>query len=71
MHYFRFLKKQQEINKLKKEKKLKAQEESKLEEKKKLKENKQVTKKIVKILTLVVQFTIAAFLVLLIVYYIF
>ena len=71
MDYFRFLKEQQEKNKLKKEKKLKAQEESKLEEKTKSKENKQVKKKITKILTFIAQFTIAAFIVLMIVYYIF
>ena len=42
MDYFRFLKEQQERNKLKKEKRLKAQEERKLEREKK------VTKKITK-----------------------
>ena len=57
MDYFRFLKEQQERKKLKQEKRLK--------------EEKQVTKKITKILTFVVQVTIAAFLVLMIVYYIF
>ena len=71
MNYFRFLKKQQERNKLKKEKRLKAQEERKLEEEKKLKDNKHITKKIAKILIFAVQFIIAAFLVLMIVYYIF
>ena len=70
MDYFRFLKKQQERNKFKQEKRLKAQEEKKLEEEKRLKEEKQVTKKIAKILTFVAQITIAAFLVLMIVYYI-
>ena len=69
--YFRFLKEQQERNKLKKEKRLKAQEERKLEEKKKLEGEKQVTKKITKILTFVIQITVSAFLVLMIVYYIF
>ena len=57
MNYFKFLKKQQEERKLKKEKRLK--------------EGKQVTKKIAKILIFVVQITVAAFLVLMIVYYIF
>ena len=76
MDYFRFLKKKQERNKLKREKKLKAQEEKKqeerkLEEEKILKETKQVKKKITKILTFIAQFTIAAFIVLMIVYYIF
>ena len=65
MNYFRFLKEQQERSKLKKEKRLKAQEE------RKLKEEKQVTKKIAKILIFVAQITVAAFLVLMIVYYIF
>ena len=65
MDYFRFLKEQQERSKLKKEKRLKAQEE------RKLKEEKQVTKKIAKILIFVAQITVAAFLVLMIVYYIF
>ena len=71
MDYFRFLKEQQEKNKLKKEKRLKAQEERKLEEEKRLKEEKNVTKKITKILIFSVQFAIAAFLVLMIVFYIF
>ena len=65
MNYFKFLKEQQERSKLKKEKRLKAQEE------RKLKEEKQVTKKIAKILIFVAQITVAAFLVLMIVYYIF
>ena len=65
MDYFRFLKEQQERSKLKKEKRLKAQEE------RKLKEEKQVTKKIAKILIFVAQITVAALLVLMIVYYIF
>ena len=65
MNYFKFLKEQQERSKLKKEKRLKVQEE------RKLKEEKQVTKKIAKILIFVAQITVAAFLVLMIVYYIF
>ena len=65
MNYFRFLREKQERNKLKKEKRLKAQEE------RKLKEEKQVTKKIAKILIFVAQITVAALLVLMIVYYIF
>ena len=65
MDYFRFLKEQHERSKLKKEKRLKAQEE------RKLKEEKQVTKKIAKILIFVAQIIVAAFLVLMIVYYIF
>ena len=65
MNYFKFLKEQQERSKLKKEKRLKAREE------RKLKEEKQVTKKIAKILIFVAQITVAAFLVLMIVYYIF
>ena len=71
MNYFRFLKEQQEERKLKKEKRLKAQEERKLKEEKRLKEEKQVTKKIAKILIFVAQIIVAAFLVLMIVYYIF
>ena len=65
MDYFRFLKKQQEERKLKEKKRLKAQEE------RKLKEEKQVTKKIAKILIFVAQIVVAAFLVLMIIYYIF
>ena len=65
MNYFRYLKEQQERKKLKKEKRLKAQEESKLKEK------KQVKTKITKILTFAAQLTIAFFLVLIIIYYIF
>ena len=65
MNYFRFLKKQQERNKLKKEKRLKAQEEKKLQEK------KQVKKSIVKILTFAAQLIVAAFLVLIVIYAIF
>ena len=65
MDYFRFLKEQQERIKLKKEKRLKAQEE------RKLKEEKQVTKKIAIILIFMAQIIVAAFLVLMIVYYIF
>ena len=65
MNYFRFLKKQQEEIKLKKEKRLKAQEEKKLQEK------KQVKKSIVKILTFAAQLIVAAFLVLIVIYAIF
>ena len=71
MNYFKFLKEQQEERKLKKEKRLKAQEERKLKEEKRLKEEKQVPKKIAKILIFVAQITVAAFLVLMILYYIF
>ena len=59
------LKEKQERSKLKREKRLQAQEE------RKLKESKQVKKSTAKILTFVVQLTIAAFLVMMIVYYIF
>ena len=50
MDYFKFLKKQQEEKKLKKEKRLKAQEEKKLKEEEEKK--KQTEKNIVKILTM-------------------
>ena len=71
MNYFRFLKKQQEERKLKKEKRLKAQEERKLKEKERLKEKKQVDKSIVKILIFAVQLIVATFLVLIVIYAIF
>ena len=69
MDYFRFLKKQQEEKKLKKEKRLKAQEERKL--KKEEKEKKQVGKNIAKIFRFAAQLIIAALLVLIIIYAIF
>ena len=69
MDYFRFLKKQQEEKKLKKEKRLKAQEERKL--KKEEKEKKQVGKNIAKIFRFAAQLVIAALLVLVIIYAIF
>ena len=46
MNYFKFLKKQQEERKLKKEKRLKAQEERKLKKEKRLKEKNQFGKNI-------------------------
>ena len=69
MNYFKFLKEQQEINKLKKEKRLKAQKERKLieEEKKRLKGKKSVAK----ILIFATQLIIAGFLVVVIIYSIF
>ena len=69
MDYFKFLKKQQEERKLKKERRLKAQEERKLkeeEEKRRLK-----GKSITKILIFTTQLIIAAFLVLVTIYAIF
>ena len=69
MDYFRFLKKQQEREKLKKEKRLKAQEERKL--KKEEKEKKQVGKNIAKIFRFAAQLIIAALLFLVIIYAIF
>ena len=69
MDYFRFLKKQQEEEKLKKEKRLKAQEERKL--KKEEKEKKQVGKNIAKIIRFAAQLIIAALLFLVIIYAIF
>ena len=69
MDYFRFLKEQQEREKLKKEKRLKVQEERKL--KKEEKEKKQVGKNIAKIFRFAAQLIIAALLVLVIIYTIF
>jgi len=69
MDYFRYLKKQQEEEKLKKEKRLKAQEEKKLRKEKE--EKKQFGKNIVKIFRFAAQLIIAALLVLLIIYAIF
>ena len=69
MDYFRFLKKQKEEEKLKKEKKLKAQEEKKL--KKEEEEKTQFGKNIVKIFRFSAQLIIAALLVLVIIYAIF
>ena len=69
MDYFRFLKKQQEEEKLKKEKRLKAQEEKKL--KKEEEEKKQVGKNIAKIFRFAAQLIIAALLVLVTIYAIF
>ena len=69
MDYFRFLKKQQEEEKLKKEKRLKAQEERKF--KKEEKEKKQVGKNIAKIFRFAAQLIIAALLFLVIIYVIF
>ena len=69
MDYFRFLKEQQEREKLKKEKRLKAQEERKL--KKEEKEKKQVGKNIAKIFRFAAQLIIAALLFLVIIYAIF
>ena len=69
MDYFRFLKKQQEEEKLKKEKRLKAQEEKKL--KKDEEEKKQVGKNIAKIFRFAAQLIIAALLFLVIIYVIF
>ena len=65
MDYFRFLKKQQEEKKLKKEKRLKAQAE------RKLKDEEEKRLNIVKILRFSAQLIIAAFLVLIIIYSIF
>ena len=69
VHYFRFLKQQQEEKRLKKEKRLKAQEERELneEQKKRLKEKN----KVVKILTFVVQLIMASAVVLITIYFIF
>ena len=69
MDYFRFLKKQQEEKKLKKEKRLKAQEEKKLKEEEEKK--KQTGKNIAKIFRFAAQLVIAALLVLVIIYAIF
>ena len=69
MDYFRFLKKQQVEEKLKKEKRLKAQEEKKL--KKEEEEKKQVGKNIAQIFRFAAQLIIAALLFLVIIYVIF
>ena len=65
--------KEEEEQKLREEAALRLQEQEarRLKKQKKIKEEKQVTKKIAKILIFVVQITVAAFLVLMIVYYIF
>ena len=69
MDYYRFLKKQQEEKKLKKEKRLKAQEERKL--KKEEEKKKQVGKNISKIFRFAAQLIIATLLVLVMIYAIF
>ena len=73
MDYFRFLKKQQEEKKLKKDKRLKAQEERKLkeEEEKKKQTRKIALENIAKIFRFAAQLIIAALLVLVIIYAIF
>ena len=69
MDYFRYLKEQQEEEKIKKEKRLKTQEEIKL--KKEEEEKKQFGKNIAKIFRFTTQLIIAALLVLVIIYTIF